>query len=206
MTTVFDRPLAGFRYVRTRPRDTLQRVALRELGDASQWASLISINKLEPPYLTDDATLASDTVFLNGSSQYLIVPAATAATQNPDPTSVFGTDIALDGNGLIILGDVDMATVSGPANLEQALNNALATDQGELLFHPTYGTLIRRILGATVGPTRTQLAASYAQATVIADARISTATATATASGDSITVTVDATTVNGESASASATT
>lgn len=205
MTTVFDRALAGYRYVRTRPRDTLQRVALRELGDASKWTSLIAINKLQPPYLTDEASLAGDTVLLNGSSQYLIVPAATAASQNADPTSVFGTDIGLDDNGLIMLGDVDIATISGTANLSQALENALATDQGELLFHPSYGTLIRRILGATVGPTRTQLAASYAQATVVADARISTATATATASGDAITIAVEAVTVAGESASATTT-
>jgi phage baseplate assembly protein W len=92
------------------------------------------------------------------------------------------------------------------ANLKQALTNALATDQKELLYHPTYGTLIRRILGSVNGPTAQQLAAEYAKSTVAADERISAVdSATASASGTAITVIVQAESVVGETVSASTT-
>jgi phage baseplate assembly protein W len=205
MSTVFDKELVGYRFVLTRYGDTLQRVALRELGDASKWTTLVALNKLQPPYLTDDPTAVTDYVVLNGTT-HLVLPATSAASAQPDPAAVFGTDLLLTADGFLSITSADFDTVSGVENLSQALRNALATDQGELLFHPTYGTLIRRILGKVAGPTAQQLAAEYAKSTVAADARIKQVdSATATTVGTAITVTVQAETVIGEPVSASAT-
>lgn len=204
--TIFDKTLAGYRFVRSHYGDSLQRLALRELGDAAQWTTIVALNKLQPPYLTDDPTQASEYVLLNGEG-YIVVPAATAAASQPDPGAVFGVDIKLSPDGLLGTSGNDFQIVGGLDNLVQALENALATEQGELLFHPSYGTLIRRILGKTVGPTANQLAAEYAKTTVAADPRIAqVSSATATASGDSISVVVQAETVTGAIASASTST
>lgn len=205
MSTIFDRELAGYRFVLTQHGDSLQRVAARELRDASKWNTIVALNKLQPPYLTDDPALASSNVILNGST-YLVLPATSAVYAKPDPTSVFGTDLLLSPDGFLSTSNGDFATVTGIANLEQALSNALDTDQGELLHHPLYGTLVRRILGKVVGPTAQQLAAEYAKATVGADARIQQIdSAIATTVGDSISVKVQAESIVGDQVTAGAT-
>jgi phage baseplate assembly protein W len=204
--SIFDKELVGYRFVLSRYGDTLQRVALRELGDASKWTTLVALNNLQPPYLTDDPTEASDYVILNGTT-HIVLPATSAASAQPDPSTVFGTDMLLTADGFLSVTGGDFDTVSGVANLKQALKDALATDQGELLYHPTYGSLIRRILGKVVGPTSQQLAAEYAKSTVSADARIKQVqSANASSTGDAITVTVGAQPVIGEPISASTTT
>lgn len=196
MTTPFDTPLVGYRFVQTESFDTLQQVAARELGDASRWTEIVAINDLLPPYLTDDPEAVTAHALLNGS--YLVIPAASPSARNPDPNGVFGQDLKLTPDGLLDIDGADFAVVSGVDNLVQALTNALKTDQGELLFHPAYGSLIRRILGSVTGPTASLLAAKYAQQTVAADSRIVSVTSSvATVSGDVISVTVKSQTVTG---------
>jgi phage baseplate assembly protein W len=196
MTTPFDTPLVGYRFVQTQYGDTLQQVAARELGDASRWTQIVALNNLLPPYLTDNPDAATTQVVLNGS--YLVIPAASPSSLNPDPNGVFGTDLMLTPDGLLATGRGDFATVSGVDNLAQALRNALATDQGELLFHGGYGSLIRRILGTVNGPTAGLLAAEYATQTVVADPRVKEVKgATATIAADVISVVVQAVPVTG---------
>jgi phage baseplate assembly protein W len=197
MTTPFDKPLIGYRFVQTMFHDTLQGVAARELGDASLWPTIVQLNGLLPPYLTDDPLRATATVFVTGS--YLVIPAASPTSLTPDPNGVFLTDLLLDENGLLTAVDGDFATVSGLPNLNQALSNAINTDQGELLYHGTYGSLIRRVLGSVNGPTAALLAAEYAKQAVAADSRIDSVTnSTATISGDVTSVVVQADTVSGK--------
>lgn len=196
MTTPFDTPLVGYRFVQTESFDTLQQVAARELGDASRWTEIVAINNLLPPYLTDDPEAVTAHVLPNGS--YLVIPAASPSARNPDPNGVFGQDLKLTPDGLLDIDGTDFAVVSGVDNLVQALTNALRTDQGELLFHPAYGSLIRRILGSVTGPTAGLLAAKYAKQTVEADSRITSVTSSvATISGDVISVAVKSQTVTG---------
>ncbi|WP_175787399.1 hypothetical protein [Burkholderia anthina] len=196
MTTPFDASLSGFRYVQTQYGDTLQDVAARELGDTSKWTLLISINNLVYPFLTDDPSSVTDGVILNGS--YIVVPAPQPASETSDPDSVFCTDILLESDGSLGIENGDFATVSGTANLSQALNNAIGTDQGELKYHLGYGCLIRRYVGRVNGPTTGLLAAQAAKQTVAADPRISSVTsAIANVTGDVIPVRVVAKTVAG---------
>jgi phage baseplate assembly protein W len=195
MSTPFDRPLVGYRFVLTQYGDTLLSVAARELGDASQWSTIIALNGMVYPYLTDDPAKAGTGVFLNGG--YITVPGSTPGADTNDPNAVFGTDILLQ-NGLPIFVNGDIGTVSGVQNLKQALTNALDTDQGELLFHQTYGTEIRKLLGTMNNHAAVLLAAQYASDTVSADPRISSITSSVgTLVGDAISVTVIAPTVQG---------
>ncbi|WP_176058142.1 DUF2634 domain-containing protein [Paraburkholderia sp. BCC1876] len=196
MPSIFDTPLTGFRFVNTQHGDTLQEFAARVMGDATNWAMLIGMNNLAPPYLTDDPAQVTDGVVLNGSP--LMVPAATPAPSD-DPNDVFKTDVLLDADGFLSITDNgDLATVSGSANLVQALENALDTDQGELIYHPSYGYRGRRLLGSKNGATAGLMAARYAKQTVAADSRISSVTSsTATVQGDAIATVVQAETVVG---------
>jgi phage baseplate assembly protein W len=196
MPSIFDTPLTGFRHVQTQYGDTLQTFAARVLGDTSQWAILIGMNGLIPPYLTDDPDSVVPGVLLNGS--FLTIPASSAATST-DPNDVFKTDGLLNPDGTLnVTDDGDIGTVSGIANLNQALENALDTDQGELLYHLSYGYLGRRLLGKQNGPTTGMLAARYAKQTVAADSRIAQVDdSTATIVGDAIATVVQAETIAG---------
>ena len=183
--TTFDRPLYGFRFVSTRRGDTLQAIAARELGDAARWTDLIAYNSLVPPFITDDPAQATAGVILTGAS--ILVPAPSpVVTSTTDPEAVFETDIALQG-GRLTIANGDFGVVSGPANLAQALTNRIETEQGELIYHASYGSRVRRLVGAMNGPTASLLAAQYVRAAVIQDPRISkVVSATAQVSGDVI--------------------
>jgi len=165
------KPLAAFRLVDTRRGDSLQAIALRELGDAALWYDLVAINDLVPPFLTDDPLAAGPRVILAGRT--IKVPAtAPAASGVPPETEVFGTDLALPRGRLAGDGKGDLATLSGPANLAQALSHAIATEPGELRYHPAYGCEVHRLKGAAADQITDRLAAMYVARTVRADPRV----------------------------------
>jgi phage baseplate assembly protein W len=172
MTTIFDNPLTGYRFVDTRRGDTLQVIAFRELGDATQWPLLIAYNKLVYPFITDDPDLVAPGVLLTGA-QILVPAPVPVISSTTDPTKVFEIDIALDANGLLQAdANGDLAVVAGVDNLAQALENRVETDNGELIWHPEYGTLVRQLLGAMNGPNAGLLAAQYDTAAVKLDPRV----------------------------------
>jgi phage baseplate assembly protein W len=184
-------PLYGYRFVETRHGDSLQVIAARELGDANRWQELIAYNGLVPPFITDNPAQATPGVLLSGG--LIRVPAPQpVVTTTTDPDKVFGIDVQLDKGALVIIGG-DMAVVSGRANLRQALKHRVETDRGELMFHPTYGSRIRRLIGTVNGPTAGMLAAQYAKAAVETDDRVKQVTvAQASIDGDTIRVDVEA--------------
>lgn len=192
MTTIFDNPLTGYRFVDTQVGDNLQLIAFRELGDAAQWPILIAYNKLIYPYITDDPTEAGPGVILTGAQ--ILVPAPVPVIQaTTDPTLVFEVDVALDQNGLLQAdASGDFAIVSGAANLQQALANRVTTDAGELIYHGEYGTLIRQLLGAMNGPNAGLLAAAYDTAAVLLDPRVlSVRSSVVNIAGDDIDVSLE---------------
>jgi hypothetical protein len=70
----------------------------------------------------------------------------------------------------------DLATVSGQANLAQALLNRLHTRRGELaaLGHPEYGSRLYQLLGGLNNPRMRLLAELYIRECLAQEPRIST--------------------------------
>ncbi len=197
----FSRPLRGYRIAETMHGDTLQIVALRELGDAARWAELANVNNLLPPYLTDDPDQASARVLLTGS--VLVVPALTPVselTEDADPDSLYGLDLLLTDGYLTATDDGDLTTAPGLQTLRQAIVHRVVTERRELMFHPEYGCLVRTLIGAVNGPTASILAAQYVAATLRADPRITEVTrVTAEIIGDTINVVAEVVPVTGRS-------
>lgn len=197
MTTQFDRELYGFRFADTERGDSLQLIAARELGDASRWAELISYNNLVPPFITDDPLLAGPGVVLTGT-QILVPAPSPVVTTTTDPDAVFEQDIRLASDGELLVDGGDFAVIAGTANLVQAVRNRVQTDRGDLIYHPEYGSNIRRITGTVNGPTAGLLASQYAKSAVQADPRINRITrAEASVDGDVVSVTVEAEAISG---------
>jgi phage baseplate assembly protein W len=205
MTGFFERDLTGFRFAETMHGDTIQRVAYRELGDASRWAELVWINDLVHPYITDDAELASDRVLLSGGT--LIVPAAKAFLgASIDPALVFDTDCVLRKGFLEADESGDFQVVAGRDNLKQQLTHRIMTDKGALMFHPEYGCSIRRILGVVNGPTAALLGAEYVKSAMLSDQRVSDVSRTAAeVVGDVINISAEVRTISGRSVDLQAT-
>lgn len=197
MADPFEKKLSGFRHISIQHGDTLQVIAERELGDASLWYELVEINNLVYPYITDNIAEAGPRVFLSGAT--LVIPATvTTISANVDPDLVFGTDCALKGGLLFDDGNGDISVVSGRANLRQALGNRIVTEKRDLLYHPRYGCLVRRLLGAVNGPTASLLAAQYLKSALKEESRIDTVNkVTAAVLGDRIEVDAEVTPISG---------
>jgi len=197
MTTQFDRPLYGFRFVETQFGDSLQLIAARELGDASRWVDLINYNKLIPPFITDDPAEVKPGVLLSGTQLLVPAPSPIVSTTT-DPEKVFESDIQLSPTGALMTDGSDFSVVAGRPNLKQALKNRIETDRGDLIYHPQYGCDVRRLVGVVNGPTASLLGAQAAKTAVKQDPRINLVTkATAEVIGDVINVSVEAETVVG---------
>jgi phage baseplate assembly protein W len=197
----FDRPLIGYRLVDTLYGDTLQRVAARELGNADRWPDLANINNLLPPYITDDASLASDRVVLSGKQ--IVVPAQSKiseASDSTDPDEIYQLDMGLIDGDLSADEGGDFVIFDGRANLKQALEHRVDVERGELLWHPEYGSLHRALIGTVNGPTAATLAAKYVAATLKADPRVQEVTSVvANVVGDQIQGTADVLPIIGRS-------
>lgn len=196
----FERPLAGFRLVDVLHGDTLQEIAAREMGDASRWTDIANINNLLPPYITDDPSQASDRVLLSGG--VLLVPARArrGVQEGASEEEIYGTALSLVDGKLGVDENGRLLMVSGRENLKQALMHRVTTEQGELMWHPTYGSLIRALLGGVNGPGAGLLAAQYAAAALRADYRVREVSASrATVTGDVVKVECDVVPITGRS-------
>jgi phage baseplate assembly protein W len=120
----------------------------------------------------------------------------TTSTTNPD--DLFLTDIQLTAGRIIANSGGDVATVTGYANLNQALSNRLNTPRGRLMMHPKYGSLHQRMKGVANGPTQGVLTANYARGAVKADPRVSSiVSASAQITGDATEISIVAQPISG---------
>lgn len=192
--------LPRMRRALTRVGDTPQRLAARELGNAARWAQLVQINGLQPPYITDDPSLAGDTVLLAGQDT-IQVPNDGGAAQGSaatDPATTYGVDVANTGGFLAGNGAGDFAIVSGVKNFTQALRNRLDTSLGDLVFHLAYGNGARDLRGRGAAPQLVSLANQFVQRCVLGDDRVSGVRDFVTKlSGDAVLVTGKAMALNG---------
>ena len=186
------------RYVDVHYGDSLQRIALRELGDASRWLELIILNDLRPPYVVDPSQKGDRLV---SPGDKIMVPApGSSVSANLDVDAVLGRDLLLT-NGRLSASNGDFAMASGIANLAQALSIRVSVDKRELGFHPEFGTWVRALLGDIGGQRSARLAAFYVQSALKEDPRVqSVDSCIATLDGDKIAVAATVTPVSGQPA------
>ncbi len=166
----------GYRLVETRQGDTPQSVAARELEDAARWPEIVAINNLAPPYIVDSIAELEGTppgrVTLAGRAIKVPAPPKRASAVAED--DIYGTDMLLDADGELSVDPEtgDWAVISGPANLAQALRNRLTTKLRELIWHPTYGNGVFRLIGRGGNAPRNQLAAAHVSRAARRDPRV----------------------------------
>ena len=197
VSATWTKPLLGYRIAETFTDDTLQIIAARELGDASQWPDLVALNGLVPPYLTNDPFPAPG---LLTAGLPIKVPSSSAAPSGvASQDDIYGVDLLLENGFLIDNGAGDLATTAGLPNLEQALLIRIATRPGELAFHPDYGCRVHELIGQGASSTINGLANAFVASAVASDPRIaSTDGGTSTVTGDTIAVAIVPTTIGGK--------
>lgn len=188
--------MSGFKWVEVFRGDTLQKLALRELGDAKGWVDIALLNNLRPPYIVDNEISANVGVVYAGQS--LLIP---IDADNPiaDTYDQYLTDISLSG-GVLHLSNGDIDTLSGTNNLIQALRHRVTVKKRSLWFHPEYGCWVHKLIGKLNGPSAGGLAAFYVKSSVLEDERVSSVESiSAEVSGDSIRVKCTVIPIFGES-------
>lgn len=166
------------RTVTTHPGDTVVRLAVRHLGDASRWRELVTINRLEPPYVVDDpAPYRAQGRRVLGPHEPLLVPLtpgeAGALSQRENEQNVYGVDLGWNDRERNLLFDGERPGIDrGLANLTKALYRRLITRPGELPYHPGYGCMVYQHLGQPATNWRAELAALDVKTALLADPRV----------------------------------
>lgn len=184
-------PLTGVRFVQTQWGDTLQKIALREVGDASKWVDIVNINGLSAPYLTGDDSQVTASVLKFGDS--IKVPSTFDSTNGAASASeIYGTDIDLTSGDFTATDSGDIAVLVGNDNLRQALTMRVNVQRYELVYYPTYGSFVRTMLGKGNNPINANIANGYAQASVQSDPRVQRVqNSTVQVTGDAMEITMD---------------
>lgn len=168
MTEMPTRRAPPVRYTEIEYGDTLQSIALRELGNASLWLDLVVLNDLRPPYIAAEAALG---VLAYGET--LRLPAGVSSIDaEASPAALYFTDVFIDRDGVLPIEAGDFALVAGVPNLTAALSRRIRVEKRELGFHPEYGCWVRRMVGRINGPTAAQMAAFYVKSSLLEDSRV----------------------------------
>ena len=169
----FERPMPDYRLAKTHYGDTLQNVAMRELGDESRWIELVWLNDLIWPYLTDITDEVSSRVIQYGQLIRVPAPAGITARTEVEPGQVYERDILMKNRRLRLDDSGDIAVVAGVKNLTQQLRHRINTPTGQLRRHPAYGCRIHELRGKVNGPLAAHLAREYLKTAIKAEYRIS---------------------------------
>lgn len=104
---------------------------------------------------------------------------------------IYGTDLAQTSNqDWQTTATADVATVSGPANLVQALQRRTSTRVGALFYAPTYGNGIYDLLSLPINNDWISNAETACEACILGDPRVADASVTVTPNPSARTVSV----------------
>lgn len=166
--TMPTRPAPPVRYVEIQYGDTLQAIALREMGNAALWLDLVVLNGLRPPYIA-----AEPSAGVLAYGEILRLPAGVSSIEaDASPQDLYGTDVEVARDGLLPIDNGDFMLVAGVPNLRAALARRVRVEKRELQFHPEFGCYVRRLVGNINGPTAGQLAAFYVKSALLEDSRV----------------------------------
>lgn len=193
--------LEGFGRQELNHAERLQRFAARTTGDAKHWQQIAQINRLRPPYITGDMETAqarAQRVALFGDTLAIPAPELSHAPVSLDEAGIYGTDVSLDGGKLQAVNG-DLAVLAGLPNLRQALEHRVRVEQGDLMFHPDYGSRVQTMIGMTPSREVANLtAAAFAKEAIERDPRVTSVTsASGESEGDAIRVELVAEVVTG---------
>lgn len=186
--------MLNYRTVHLLHGDTIQRVAARELGDASRWPELVTLNDLRPPYLSGNehhpGVVAGNVLLWGGAIR---IPAPGGESKGVTAAAAFGADVALTDGLITDDGHGDVSLAVGIPNLRQALMLRLNNEIGCLPFHPKYGNSAFRIRGWKSDLNAHLLALRFCEETVLTDPRVKdVANGAVRQVGDAVVVTINA--------------
>ena len=181
-----------------REDDTLQKMALRYMGDSSQWHSIALLNGISDPDLAD---------YIGDELLIPVVPAVEGSGVEGDlgdddkkdnfsmAERLYGRDYKLitdsQGKYTISLETAtplkDIVSVGGEANLAQAVMLKTAIFQGQLLENRDFG--LRRMVGKKATPMETLMLQHGLEVTAESDPRIASATVDIERDGNKTTAT-----------------
>lgn len=94
---------------------------------------------------------------------------------------IFGTDISQATNqDWQVTATGDVATVSGPTNLQQALERRWGTRLGALFYDPSYGNPVFNMLSGAINQNWISHATAAARTCLMADSRVADVQVTVT--------------------------
>lgn len=140
----------GYKLYTVSSGDTLQSIALQQLGDETLWPFIALVNKITGNSgLTANSQILIPVSVNSPSNQSQFITTSAAST---DP---LGTDISLDYQGNMSISNNDVLTVSGFQNLLQAINVRLQNTLGSMVKQAAFG------LSTSAGFPNNDLALSY---------------------------------------------
>jgi len=113
----------AYRIAETFHGDTMQTIAFRELGNANRWVDLVYLNRLRPPFITNDSDLGVPGVLLAGNPIKVLVPAPFVVSAQ-DPGDIFLRDAALNNQVLEATEEGDFSLVQVASTTPGSIGNA----------------------------------------------------------------------------------
>lgn len=158
--------------------DTIVTLAARLCGDGTRMHDLVTLNRLEPPYITDTG--------LPGTlkpGDTILYPRTAFSPPRPPSSELdvltYKRDLKNERNGLLVRRG-SAAMVSGLENLKEALLRRLGTPLGAHPAHPrTYGSRLHTHLGKVADRQRLELMKVDVRQAILRDPRVQSVTTAA---------------------------